>query len=120
MMSAFLTPGRSRPVCHTRKAAIPMSRYSVTQAGPNSQFGGMKGGLRSEAYQVGIAPAVKADPTTPAHSDATMLTTSLRTFLRPMCLSSKSLQSARSGKTAPIVISKPTTSRSGAWGAWAI
>jgi len=43
-----------------------MSVNRVTQTGANTQLGGVNEGLFSDEYQVGIAGAVKTDPTRPA------------------------------------------------------
>jgi hypothetical protein len=48
-----------------------MSKYKVIHAGENSQFGGVKAGLASEAYQVGIAGVVNNEPMKPANWQAT-------------------------------------------------
>jgi len=63
------------------EADIPINRYSVIQAGANSQFGGVKGGFSRAAYHVGIAGVVNADPMRPAHWQATILMNSLKTYL---------------------------------------
>jgi len=47
-----------------------MRKYSVVQAGPNTQFGGANSGLTSSAYQPDeIAGIVNTAPITPASSE---------------------------------------------------
>lgn len=45
---------------------IPIKVYNVVQTGPKTQAGGLKNGLLSVVYQVGISGAVKIDPMAPA------------------------------------------------------
>jgi hypothetical protein len=58
---------------HTRKSEIPIMMNSAIHTGENSQFGGVKEGLFSEAYHVGIASAVKIEPMKPASWHIAML-----------------------------------------------
>lgn len=71
-------------------ADIPISRYSVIQAGANNQLGGVKGGFSRVAYHVGIAAVVNREPMRPAHWQRAILISSLKmslSFLSPMvCL----------------------------------
>lgn len=55
--AAFLGAESGR--LQTSHAAIAISVYSTVQTGPKIQFGGLKLGLASPAYQPGIAGAVK-------------------------------------------------------------
>jgi len=41
---------------------IPIKKYKTVHTGPNTQFGGLKKGLLSKAYQVGIDGNVTALP----------------------------------------------------------
>lgn len=65
---AFRTSGWVNPFFQIRKAAMPMSAYRIVQTGPNIQLGGLRAGLASVIYQVGIADAVKNVPIIPASS----------------------------------------------------
>lgn len=67
---AWMLSFRSR---QTRNREMPMSMYSVIHTGENNQFGGVKEGLLSVAYHVGIASVVKMDPTKPASWQIAML-----------------------------------------------
>jgi len=68
-------------------ADIPISRYSVIQAGANNQLGGVKGGFSRVAYHVVIAVIVTKEPMSPAHWQTKMLMVSLKislSFLFPI------------------------------------
>jgi len=63
--SAILTFLLCNPFLHTRNNAIPISKNRVVQTGANTALGGVKDGLFSVAYQVGIAGVVKKEPIKP-------------------------------------------------------
>jgi len=77
-ISAVLTWRFSNPLRQTRNAAVPIRIYKSVHAGANNQFGGVKAGFSSVAYQVGMALRVNTEPMAPAPRQATMLTTSFR------------------------------------------
>lgn len=52
--------------------------YNVIHTGENNQFGGVKEGLLSDAYHVGIAAAVKMLPMKPASWQIAMLSINLQ------------------------------------------
>src|SRR4030042_182625 len=78
--------GDSRPkkitdhLHHTRNAAMPISIYRTVHTGANTQFGGLKAGFSSVAYQVGMALRENMEPMAPAARQATILTTSFRIY----------------------------------------
>jgi len=66
MVKAILTDGWFRPFRQTRNNDTPIRINKAVQTGPNSQFGGLKLGFFSDAYQVGIWGLVKIEPMNPA------------------------------------------------------
>jgi len=52
----------------------------IRQAGPKSQFGGLKAGLASSLYQPAMAETVKIEPITPASWETKMAMINLNTF----------------------------------------
>src|SRR4030042_1816445 len=77
---AILTCRFSNPLHHTRNAAMPISIYRTVHTGANTQFGGLKAGFSSVAYQVGMALRENMEPMAPAARQATILTTSFRIY----------------------------------------
>lgn len=61
------------PSCQTKAAAIPIKVKSVVQTGAKSQFGGLKEGLFTLAYQVSIEEAVAIPPIDPNATQAIIL-----------------------------------------------
>ena len=55
-----------------------MSKYSMVQTGPKTQFGGEKEGLLRSAYQVGIEAMVNGVAKIPANSQMIIASTSFR------------------------------------------
>ena len=70
---AFLTVLLLMPSCQTRAAAIPIKVKRVVQTGAKSQFGGLKDGLLTVAYQVSMDEAVAIPPMEPSATQAIML-----------------------------------------------
>lgn len=66
-------PDASAGLPQTIKRAIAISKKSVVQAGANSQFGGLNGGLFNPAYQPGMAGLVNMLPINPADKVTIML-----------------------------------------------
>lgn len=74
-IKAGLSCGELIPFCQTKNNAMPISRNRPVQTGPKSQFGGLKIGFLSDAYQVGIERVVKIEPITPANWQMIILPT---------------------------------------------
>lgn len=66
IINAFLLCSGLELLSQTRNRLIAISMYSIVQTGPKSQFGGLKNGFLSWAYQVLIDGVVKAEPIKPA------------------------------------------------------
>ncbi len=84
VFSASCTPKNIKAVCfdflyfavHTRYRLMPISTYSSVHTGPKSQFGGLKNGFASSAYQVGIFAIVARLPIAPAKTGSSTDTNS--------------------------------------------
>ena len=60
---------------------MPISANKVVQTGANNHAGGLRAGLGSVAYHVGMDWAVKIEPIIPAASDIPMAIISLEKLL---------------------------------------
>ena len=78
IMMAIFTRFLSQPFSQTSQRATPIRAKSVVQTGAKSQLGGANSGLTKPAYQVGMAGAVKNEPTIPANSQTTIAKISLK------------------------------------------
>ena len=76
-IKAFLTIFCCNPSCQTKATAIPINVNKVVQTGANNQFGGLKEGLLTEAYQVSIEEAVAIPPMEPKPTQRRILIISL-------------------------------------------
>lgn len=56
------------PELQTRYNEIPIKKYNTVHTGPKIQFGGLNAGFSNPRYQVGIAGAVKTEPSIPTDS----------------------------------------------------
>jgi hypothetical protein len=70
------------PLSHTRYAATPIIIYNNVHTGANTQLGGLKKGLLSAAYQVGMDGVVKVEPMNPAKRQTAIGTTNLTALLK--------------------------------------
>jgi len=76
-IKAFFTFCSLKLFSHRRQREIPISTNKVIQTGENSQFGGLKDGFSSEAYQVGMEGVVNREPRKPANWQIKILIISL-------------------------------------------
>lgn len=85
---------------------MPIRKYRTIQTGPKIQAGGLRTGLLSVLYQVGIEEIVKNDPAIPANSETAIAVINLIIFFASMGQLYTLLRQTKSSKVnSPLKIS---------------